>query len=189
MVRALQQALDGARAFLANEASELRDNRAARGFSAEGKAGDGDDQQQQWREREQGVVGQRGAHAGGVVVVPGRHRLPGESPQPWPFVALGGGFLLHGAQRSNAHTSGVASRGYHGHRWRFRVIWAHAQSRAVVPGWTPVEPVAPTVISDGDIGFRLLGMRGQTPVGQWVVRINGEWKNVEAGGDPHFQMR
>jgi hypothetical protein len=69
------------------------------------------------------------------------------------------------------------------------VIWAHAQSRVVVPGWTPVEPIAPTVISDGDIGFRLFGMRGQTPVGQWVVRINGEWKNVEAGGDPHFQMR
>lgn len=74
-------------------------------------------------------------------------------------------------------------------------LWAQGQQPRSAPGFmltphsVPVEPVTPTVVSDGDVGFRLLGMRGETPVGQWMVRINGEWRLAETGGDPHFQMR
>lgn len=76
-------------------------------------------------------------------------------------------------------------------------LWAEAQQPrstqgdgfVVQPQWSPVAPVAPTVLSDSDLGFRVLAMRGQTPVGEWVVRINGEWRRVEAGTDPRRQMR
>ena len=45
-----------------------------------------------------------------------------------------------------------------------------------------VQPVTPTVVSGPDVGFRIEGMRGGTPVGRLVVRMNGRW--VEAD----FQM-
>jgi hypothetical protein len=67
-------------------------------------------------------------------------------------------------------------------------LLVHAQSRT--SPLTPITPVTPTVLSNGDIGFRLLGMRGKlTPVGQWVVRIDGVWLVAESGGDPYFQAR
>jgi len=64
---------------------------------------------------------------------------------------------------------------------------AHAQHQQ--PPFTPVSPVTPRVLADGDVGFRIVGMRGQTPVGQLVVRINGEWVKAASGHDPRFQMR
>lgn len=51
--------------------------------------------------------------------------------------------------------------------------WAHAQFSAP----KPVNPAA--VLSGADIGFRMTGRRGDTPVGELVVRVNGEWKLVE----------
>jgi hypothetical protein len=41
-----------------------------------------------------------------------------------------------------------------------------------------VKPVPPKVMTGADVGFRVEGIRGNTPVGVVVVRINGEW--VEA---------
>jgi hypothetical protein len=41
-----------------------------------------------------------------------------------------------------------------------------------------VDPVTPTVVSGEDVGFRIEGNRGGTPVGTLVVRMNGQW--VEA---------
>lgn len=38
-----------------------------------------------------------------------------------------------------------------------------------------VDPVTPKVLAGDDIGFRVEGLRGNTPVGTLVVRINGEW--------------
>jgi hypothetical protein len=49
--------------------------------------------------------------------------------------------------------------------------WAAAQSTAVVP-------IPPRVMAGADIGFRVTGLRGDTAVGQLVVRVNGNW--VEA---------
>jgi hypothetical protein len=42
---------------------------------------------------------------------------------------------------------------------------------------TPVLP--PVVLSGGDIGFRMTARKGATPVGQLVVRVDGEWREVE----------
>ena len=52
--------------------------------------------------------------------------------------------------------------------------WAHEQS--VAP-----RPVTPVVLSGADIGFRMTARRGDTPVGELVVRVDGEWKKVEFG--------
>jgi hypothetical protein len=59
-------------------------------------------------------------------------------------------------------------------------IWSYAQ--APLPQRPPQsrpnsEP--PTVISGSDIGFRVENRRGNTAVGRFVVRINGQWLDVE----------
>jgi hypothetical protein len=41
-----------------------------------------------------------------------------------------------------------------------------------------VKPVPPKVMTGTDVGFRVEGIRGSTPVGTLVVKVNGEW--VEA---------
>lgn len=53
--------------------------------------------------------------------------------------------------------------------------WSRAQT-AVAPN-----PVPPVVLAGPDIGFRMTGVKRGTPVGQLVVRINGDWKVVEFG--------
>ena len=50
--------------------------------------------------------------------------------------------------------------------------WVTAQ--AVV-----VNKVAPKVMTGADIGFRVEGLRGDTPVGTLVVKVNGEWVEAE----------
>ena len=40
-------------------------------------------------------------------------------------------------------------------------------------------PVPPVVLAGPDVGFRMTGVKRGTPVGQLVVRTNGEWKVVE----------
>jgi hypothetical protein len=50
--------------------------------------------------------------------------------------------------------------------------WAYAQA-------VMVKPVTPTVLTGGDIGFRVEGDRAGTPVGELVVKINGQWVPAE----------
>ena len=45
-------------------------------------------------------------------------------------------------------------------------------------------PVPPVVLAGPDIGFRMQAQKGSTPVGQLVVRIEGEWRAVEFGQVP-----
>jgi hypothetical protein len=52
--------------------------------------------------------------------------------------------------------------------------WSHAQ---VVVAPRPINP--PVVLAGPDVGFRMTGAKGDTPVGQLVVRVKGEWKVVE----------
>jgi hypothetical protein len=52
--------------------------------------------------------------------------------------------------------------------------WGHAQ-RA-----TGTRAVQPVVVSGSDFGFRVEGRKGDTPVGRFVIRENGEWVTVEA---------
>ena len=53
--------------------------------------------------------------------------------------------------------------------------WSYAQV-AIAP-----RPVTPVVLAGPDIGFRMQTQKGNTPVGQLVVRIDGEWRVVEFG--------
>jgi hypothetical protein len=53
--------------------------------------------------------------------------------------------------------------------------WAYGQS------WGPAQPVTPTVVSGADIGFRIEGTRGDTPIGRLVIRVNGEWVEPDLG--------
>jgi hypothetical protein len=53
--------------------------------------------------------------------------------------------------------------------------WATSQSQLVA-----IDPVPPRVVADGDVGFKVEGLRGgSTPVGTLVVRVNGEWVEAE----------
>jgi hypothetical protein len=38
-----------------------------------------------------------------------------------------------------------------------------------------VKPVPPKVMTGADVGFRVEGIRGNTPVGVIVVKVDGEW--------------
>lgn len=46
--------------------------------------------------------------------------------------------------------------------------WTYAQA-------VMVKPVTPTVLTGGDFGFRVEGDRAGTPVGELVVKVNGQW--------------
>jgi hypothetical protein len=37
----------------------------------------------------------------------------------------------------------------------------------------------PTVLSGPDLGFRVEGHKGRTPVGRFVVRVDGQWVEIE----------
>ena len=50
--------------------------------------------------------------------------------------------------------------------------WATAQSVAI-------ERVTPRIMTGGDVGFRVEGLRGSTPVGTVVVQVNGQWVAAE----------
>lgn len=41
------------------------------------------------------------------------------------------------------------------------------------------QEVAPRVMTGADLGFRVEGLRGETPVGRFVVRVNDRWVEVE----------
>jgi hypothetical protein len=50
--------------------------------------------------------------------------------------------------------------------------WAREQSVAT-------RPVPPVVLSGADVGFRITGRRGETPIGELVVRVDGQWQKAE----------
>jgi hypothetical protein len=60
-------------------------------------------------------------------------------------------------------------------------MWASAQ--APLPSPAPRVPGAqtepPTVISGNDLGFRVEDLRNRRVLGRFVVRVNGQWLEVE----------
>jgi hypothetical protein len=50
-------------------------------------------------------------------------------------------------------------------------VWLRAQT---------IQPQAPTIISGPDLGFRVDSRKGNTLVGGLLVRINGQWVEVES---------
>jgi len=62
-------------------------------------------------------------------------------------------------------------------------MWGHAQApqppREPRPAPSQVQPLQKTVISGADLGFRVDSRKGNTPLGRFVVRIEGQWVEVE----------
>src|SRR5215207_9842423 len=54
------------------------------------------------------------------------------------------------------------------------VTWGWATAQMVA-----IKPVPPRVMTGADVGFRVEGLRGNTPVGRIVVRVNGDWVEAE----------
>ena len=59
-------------------------------------------------------------------------------------------------------------------------LWGHAQTPLPQPrpAPSPLQP-QPTVITGNDFGFRVDARKGNTPVGRFVVRIDGRWVEIE----------
>jgi hypothetical protein len=51
--------------------------------------------------------------------------------------------------------------------------WLHAQTTDTA-----------RIVSGSDIGFRIEGRRGNTPLGTFVIKINGQWVPVESAAAP-----
>ena len=59
--------------------------------------------------------------------------------------------------------------------WFMVVVLALAGARWAYAQVIMVNPVTPKVLFGNDVGFRVEGDRAGTPVGQIVVKINGQW--------------
>jgi hypothetical protein len=55
--------------------------------------------------------------------------------------------------------------------------WAQAPAKPAVPG---------SVLSGGDIGFRVQSSGGKNVVGRLVVRVNGEWVDAQFASGPQI---
>jgi len=60
----------------------------------------------------------------------------------------------------------------------FAILLIIAATAWVTAQVVAIKPVPPKVMTGTDIGFRVEGLRGSTPIGTLVVKVNGEW--VEA---------
>jgi hypothetical protein len=62
-----------------------------------------------------------------------------------------------------------------------RLIHAQAaqQPTPPPPAQSQNTPASPNILSGNDIGFRVDGYRGRNPVGTLVVRVNGQWVEVD----------
>ena len=59
-------------------------------------------------------------------------------------------------------------------------VWGHAQTTLPLPRPAPSPgQTQQTVISGSDLGFRVDGRKGNTPLGRFVVRIDGQWVEIE----------
>ena len=72
--RSLQQRLHGLAAFDSDQPLDLADDFTAHGFGTKERAGDGNRNEEDGRDREERVIGDRGAKAEQVVVPPGSER-------------------------------------------------------------------------------------------------------------------
>ena len=61
----------------------------------------------------------------------------------------------------------------------FMIALLAAAAWGYTQGLVATQPIEPTVLSGADIGFRMHGRRGDAPVGELVVRVDGQWKAVQ----------
>lgn len=62
---------------------------------------------------------------------------------------------------------------------RVRIVAVLGSLLAVLVAWIAAQAPTPTVISGGDIGFRVESQRGGVPVGRLVIRVDGNWIEPE----------
>ena len=62
--------------------------------------------------------------------------------------------------------------------WALSLIIAGAFAHAQTPAQRGTTP-PPTIISGGDLGFKVARQQGNRVMGTLVVRINGEWLDAE----------
>ena len=70
--------------------------------------------------------------------------------------------------------------------WVLSLLVATTWTRAQTRRWTPL--TEPVVVSGTDIGFRIDWMNGRTPVGEIVVRLNGQWIDARVGAPSDRQL-
>jgi hypothetical protein len=62
--------------------------------------------------------------------------------------------------------------------WALSLIIVGAFAHAQTPAQRGTAP-APTIITGGDLGFRVARQQGNRVTGTLIVRINGEWLDAE----------
>ena len=62
------------------------------------------------------------------------------------------------------------------------IVVAMAYVVGLAAGQAPLRPLAPTVLSGDNVGFRVEGEQGGVAVGRLVVRIDGKWVEAELRG-------
>lgn len=78
---------------------------------------------------------------------------------------------------------------------RTRLVGAIVLAGAALTSWVTAQvvaprPVPPVVLSGADVGFRVEAYRGTTPVGRFVVRVDGQWVEAQfAGGITRVETR
>jgi hypothetical protein len=65
--------------------------------------------------------------------------------------------------------------------WAASVVAAGAWTQAQAPLVPSPSAPPPTIISGNDLGFRVDRQKGNVPVGALMVRVNGQWVEVEFG--------
>jgi hypothetical protein len=64
--------------------------------------------------------------------------------------------------------------------WLISLVAVGTVVSAQAPLWRPVP--TPKVLFGDDVGFRVEGVRGEVPTGVIVIKVNGEWVEVQVGG-------
>jgi hypothetical protein len=70
--------------------------------------------------------------------------------------------------------------------WIVSLVVVQVLGHAQVPFRPPfVQLPVPILVSGADVGFRVEGRRGNTPVGRFVIRstANGQWIEPDLAGD------
>ena len=64
--------------------------------------------------------------------------------------------------------------------WSISLVVVGTAVSAQAPVWRPL--AEPKVLFGDDVGFRVEGMRGEVPTGVVVIKVNGNWVEVQVGG-------
>jgi hypothetical protein len=63
--------------------------------------------------------------------------------------------------------------------WLISLVAVGKVVAAQAPFWVLPEP---KVLFGDDVGFRVEGVRGKVPTGVIVIKVNGNWVEVQVGG-------